>query len=228
MNTIKIYGFSGKLGVGKNYVAEKIFGKKLYEKGYNVHILAFGDLVKYELGSRFKKIENNLIYEMTKVYEELFINKSAETRNKLQFYGTNFCRNGENWKIKDNFTMYNEPDIWIKGLLLQINTILERSYDNSKDIFIITDVRFKNEAEFIKKLGGKIIKIDAPIRNYNKLLSEAMKTFKSEKDINDYIERIKNHSSETDLDTYTFDYVIANDINNENDMSIIDDLLNMK
>ena len=60
-NKIKIIGFSGKLGTGKNYISEKIFGKKLYDMGYIVHILAFGEQVKYELGSRLKVVddENN-------------------------------------------------------------------------------------------------------------------------------------------------------------------------
>lgn len=214
MNTkIKIFGFSGKIGVGKNYIAEQIFGKKLYRLGYKIHFLAIADQVKYELGSRFKKIKetDDFINEMDKTFNELFINKSAETRKKLQYYGTEYCRNGGNWIIKDDFIMYNEPIIWIKGLYLQIKNILSKSYDTSKDIFIITDVRFENEADFIKLLGGINIRINAPVRNYNKMLEEAKKNYTAETDINKFMDNIRNHSSETNLDNYKFDYIIDND-----------------
>lgn len=216
METIKIFGFSGKIGVGKNYVGEQIFGKTLYDKGYNVHILAIADQTKYELGSRFNLIKDNLIDEMDKTFNELFISKSADTRKKLQYYGTDYCRNGGNWEIKDGFTMYNEPSIWIKGLYLQIKNILERSYDRKKDIFIISDIRFINEANFIKNLGGKIIRINAPTRNYNKMLEECLKNYSEETDVNNFMENIKSHESETNLDNYKFDYTVNNDFNDVN------------
>jgi len=222
METIKIFGFSGKIGVGKNYVSEQIFGKTLYDKGYKIHILAFGDQVKYEFGSRFNLINDNLINEMDTVYNELFINKSALTRQKLQYYGTDYCRNGENWKIKDDFIMYNEPSIWIKGLYLQIKNIISKSYDVSKDIFIISDVRFINEANFIKSLGGKIIRIDAPMRNYNKILEEAQKNYTLETDINNFIKQIQSHESEINLDFYDFDYIINNEPYNKQVNGIIE------
>jgi hypothetical protein len=218
MSNPKIFGFSGKIGVGKNYVGEKIFGKVLYDLGYNVHILAVADQTKYEFGSRFSLIKDNFIDEMDKTFGELFVNKSADTRKKLQYYGTDYCRNGANWKIKEGFTMYNEPSIWIKGLYLQIKNILERSYNTDKDVFIISDIRFINEADFIKSLGGSVIRINAPIRNYNKMLEECLKNYTKETDVNNFIEKIKSHSSETNLDNYEFDYVINNDFNNSNDV----------
>ena len=212
-NKIKIIGFSGKLGVGKNYISEKIFGKKLYDMGYTVHILAIADQTKYELGSRFKIVddENNFTKEMNEIFDELFINKSADARKKLQYYATDYCRNGGNWIINNDFIMYNEPLIWIKGLYLQIKNILNKSYDVSKDVFIITDVRFVNEAQFIKSLGGIVIRIESEIRNYKKMKDEAFKNCSSEKDIDKIIQLIKNHTSETNLDIYTFNYTINNE-----------------
>lgn len=226
-SSIKIYGFSGKIGVGKNYVAEQLFGKKLYDLGYKIHILAVADQTKYELGSRFNLIKesDDFIKKMNDAFNELFINKSAETRKKLQYYGTEYCRNGENWKIKDNFIMYNQPNIWIKGLYLQIKNILSKSYDTTKDIFIISDVRFENEADFIRLLGGKVIRINAPIRNHNKMLEEAHKNYTLENDINDFIEKIKNHSSETNLDDFLFDYIIENDVWNDSVKFIVESII---
>jgi putative protein kinase ArgK-like GTPase of G3E family len=225
-----IYGFSGKIGVGKNYIAEKIFGKQLYDLGYKIHILAFGDQVKYEIGSRLSIIENNKKFtdEMDNIYNELFINKTTTTRKKLQYYGTNYCRNGDNWNINNEFTLYNQPEIWIKSLYLQIKNILNKSYNTNKDIFIITDIRFINEADFVKNLGGKIIRIIAPNRNQQKILEEAQKTINlHNNEIKEIIEKIKSHQSEIELDNYNFDYYINNEKENDNVEKEIMDIINM-
>jgi hypothetical protein len=224
--SIKIFGFSGKIGVGKNYVGEQIFGKALHNLGYRIHILAVADQTKYELGSRLALIKENFIGEMDKIFDELFVNKSAETRIKLQYYGTEYCRNGGNWNIKDNFIMFNEPRIWIKGLYLQIKNILSKSYDISKDIFIISDVRFINEADFIKSLGGRIIRIISHTRNNIRLLEEAKKNYTIDSDIDNFIQRIQNHESETNLDNYNFDYSINNEPDNKNVESEINLIIN--
>lgn len=225
MNNIKIYGFSGKIGVGKNYIAEQQFGKKLYNKGYIIHILAFADQTKYELGSRLNLSKDDFITEMDDTYNLLFINKDADTRKKLQIYGTEYCRNGGEISIKNKFTIYNQPNIWIRGLYLQIKNILLKSYEAEKNIFIITDVRFINEANFIKSLNGKNIRINSTTRNTTKILEEAHKNFSSKEDINNYVNQVKNHESETNLDDYIFDYVL----NNEPNMNIdnyIDEIIN--
>ena len=219
MIDIKIFGFSGKIGVGKNYIAEKLFGKRLHEMGYNVHILSFGDQLKFELGARFNKIVD--VSELDAVYSELFVNKSAETRKKLQFYGTEYGRNGADINI-GHITLHHEPMIWVKGLYLQICSIIDRSYDTSKDIFIICDVRFKNEADFIKTLHGSVIRIESPTRNKAKLHSEAVKTLGV--DIMD-TEKCSNHESETNLDSYCFDHIINNEPENAGVASDVYDIL---
>jgi hypothetical protein len=226
MTNIKIFGFSGKIGVGKNYVSEQIFGRKLYNLGYNVHIMAVADQTKYELGSRFSLVpENDFIKCMDETFNELFINKSASTRIKLQTYGTEYCRNGGTLNIKDKFEMYNQPNIWVKGLYLQIKNILLKSYDTSKDVFIITDVRFTNEVEFIKMMSGVVVRICSDTRNQEKLLEEANKNYKTPDEINNFITKIKTHESETNLDNYKFDYIINNEPDNFNVETQIEEII---
>jgi len=210
---MKIIGLSGKIGTGKNYIGEKLIGRQLYNMGYNIHILAFGDQVKYEFGSRMSVITDisTLTSEMDDVYNKLFVNKTKDIRTKLQYYATEHCREGTSLTVKDDFIMFNEPNIWIKSLYLQIKNILSKSYDTARDVFIITDVRFQNEANFIKYLDGIIIRIEAPIRNYDKIKQEVEKTCLAEDDIKTEIEKISNHCSETDLDTYIFNYTVEND-----------------
>jgi hypothetical protein len=80
------------------------------------------------------------------------------------------------------------PDIWIQSLF---------QHFDDKQKWIVTDVRFKNEAEFIKKNGGVLIRVEGDPSG----LRARMPLDKQQ------------HISETDLDDYAdFDLVIQNDI----------------
>jgi hypothetical protein len=85
-------------------------------------------------------------------------------RSLLQIVGTDAMRD----QLHEN--------VWVNALFADYN-------ENSR--WIITDVRFPNEAEAIKKHGGIVIRINRDV------------------DTN-------NHLSETALDDYEFDYVIDN------------------
>lgn len=93
-------------------------------------------------------------------------------REFLQKLGTNALRNG----LHDN--------VWVNALM--------SDYKNDDQTgllpnWIITDVRFPNEAKAIKDKGGIMIRIDRP-----------------------GISPINNHPSEIGLDDWKFDYKIAN------------------
>ena len=81
-------------------------------------------------------------------------------------------------KIGEGLRKSIDPDIWVKLLLSNYNP------DNN---IIITDVRYKNEADMIKNLNGILIRINRDTG---------------------YID---NHKSEIDLNDYNFDYEINND-----------------
>jgi len=85
---IRLYGFSGKLGSGKNYLAENIFETV----GEGPITLAFGDQLKMDLCAR----EN---YS----YERIFHTKDHQSRIALQKYGT---------EMREKYG----PDIWITYL----------------------------------------------------------------------------------------------------------------
>lgn len=71
--------------------------------------------------------------------EEVFgQERSPETRRMLQLRGTEEGRD-----------VYGE-DVWIKAAELQIGYLVEHGIYN----FVITDVRFDNEAEWVLNLGG--------------------------------------------------------------------------
>ena len=99
-------------------------------------------------------------------------------RKLLQLLGTDCCRN------------IIHPNIWINSLFadykprgnMGISELDEYNYPN----WIITDVRFPNEANIVKEKGGIMIRLTRKLED-------------------------NNHESETALDNYEFDYVINND-----------------
>jgi dephospho-CoA kinase len=178
-----IIGLSGKMGSGKNYIAEQIIYPS-FKDDYNILIIGFGDLMKNELYAR----------DTSLTYDELYDHKTFETRNKLQQYGT------ENGRDK-----YHQ-DIWIRGLDIQIETFKRRSGDTC--LIIVCDVRFQNEANYIIKKGGFLIRVIAEDRTNERYLREANGD-------NNKFKQINEHRSETELDLYKFNFIINNNKNNK-------------
>jgi phosphomevalonate kinase len=180
---MKLIGLSGKLGSGKNYIAEKIISPHFRDL-YNILIIGFGDQVKNELYARDEKLTYDLLYDK----------KTYESRNKLQQYATEHGRD-----------KYNE-NMWIRGLDMQIQTFCRRS--PKECLIIICDVRFKNEAEYIKNNNGFLFRIESIFRTEQRYWQESS----NEEEYN----KISKHTSETDLDNYNFNYILKNDKNELN------------
>lgn len=79
------------------------------------------------------------------------------------------------------------PNVWIDTLYWQL-------VENAPRIAVITDVRFQNEADFVKALGGKLIRVTRLIND--------------EGDPYQATDRDPNHVSETELNAYPWDYEI--------------------
>lgn len=93
----------------------------------------------------------------------------------LQWYGTNVARK-------------SDPDTWVKALA-------NRLINEGPEIAIVTDVRFPNEAAYIKEKGGHLIEV-----------------IRQGKDGEQYLDpgRDPKHESETALDEYDgWDFVIV-------------------
>ena len=132
---MEIIGLLGHQGVGKNYIAENILPDIFYDRNYLV--LAFADHFKVDCICKHKLNYNKVFYK-----------KDFEIRKKLQQIGTEEGRN-----------VYGS-DIWINILETWMKVFNSRGVG----LFIISDVRFQNEVDWIKKLGGTVIKINAPKR----------------------------------------------------------------
>ena len=173
---MELIGLLGHQGVGKNYLAEVILPKILPKK--NTVVLAFADHFKVDC-----------ICKHDAKYDKVFGEKDFETRRLLQIVGTEQGRNKFGY------------DIWIKTLETWIKLLNSRGVER----FIISDVRFQNEADWLKSLNGILIKIDSPIRYYERLAKETNNNL-------DKINEIKNHASEVNIDTIeNYDICFNND-----------------
>ncbi len=183
---MELIGLLGHQGVGKNYIAEVILPKILPKK--NTVVLAFADHFKIDS-----------ICKYNASFDKVFGEKDYETRRLLQKVGT------EDGRHKYGY------DIWIRTTETWIKILHSRGVER----FIISDVRFLNEAEWIKSLNGKLIKIESPIRFKQRLLKE---TNNDEDKINEII----NHPSESNVDNISI-YDIC--VNNDPDSNINNDLI---
>jgi len=114
------------------------------------------------------------------------------------------------------------PNIWINALFADYTNIVKnvksfeeepdstKAYEMGKPKWIITDVRFPNEAQAIKDRGGIVIRVNR-VRTcgdvaFNGTPEEWKELVERNKKNNEKL----NHPSETALDDYEFDHVIDN------------------
>ena len=115
------------------------------------------------------------------VFADIEFNSLITVREFLQTLGTD--------AIRDNL----HENTWVNALMADYKPkkVMNKSgffVDDVMSKWIITDTRFPNEAEAIKKADGIIIRIERP-----------------------GVKPINPHPSETSLDKWDFDYVIVND-----------------
>src|SRR3989344_9421358 len=172
---MELFAFTGKMGVGKDHLSQ-IFNRVM--PPVPTVILALADHFKID-----RCVKNSL------KYEELFHQKTDQTRLALQEYGTR------------SRTKYG-ADIWIRIL----NNWIRMHHERGIKRIIVTDIRYPNEVRAWRELGGKLFRIVAPQRNHARLMQESH-------DVPEVYQRISSHPSETALDDWSepWDAVLMND-----------------
>jgi hypothetical protein len=180
MLTSNLIGFSGPKGIGKNFVAN-VFSEYFTDKfDLNVYSGAFADALKNYCAD-YLGIDRKLLYGSEEDKRTLteyrwenipyhlkfhkagngsgFISEVSDTahqrpttgfmtvREVLQIAGTEMHRN--TW----------DQDIWVKTLIRKY-----REMKSTYHCFLVTDVRFPNEARAILDEGGRIFMIQGPQR----------------------------------------------------------------
>lgn len=196
MNLPRIIGLSGKIGSGKTTIANL-----LLEKFNEYERIAFGDILKREASKTYnfplewvysEEGKNEIINinpcEQKSLYDILknaffppknilgqLPRSNMNVREILQWHGTEFRR-------------AQDPNYWVSQM---------RIFIKNNPWVIIDDVRFENEADLVKELGGVVIRINP----HDKWLS------------GDF----SGHRSETSLDNYDqFDLKVTQLIDNPN------------
>lgn len=134
---MKIIGFTGKKQSGKTTASDYIV------KNYNDFVkIGFKDPLVSELKNNFPMLLRYFSDNYNIEVDELFLEKPNGIRILMQEYGSDVRR-------KDDYYY------WVK----KFTKVAKRMLDDSVSI-VVDDVRFLNEAEAIKNLGGIIIRIN--------------------------------------------------------------------
>lgn len=168
-----IIGFTGKMGVGKSTAIETI--KTLCPRG-GVAVVKFAQPL-YDM--------QEFIYDRISTVHtrsECF----TKDRKLLQWLGTDWGR--------DSISTTLWVDIW-KATVAQIKAEDDGYPEITKRRIICDDVRFANEAETVKALGGVVIQI---------ILNSAENRI-------DTTSGIKGHSSESGIHPSFIDHTVTND-----------------
>jgi dephospho-CoA kinase len=174
-----IIAISGKLGTGKDYVG-KLFYDYLRANGYNPLFMSFADHLKVEAMSRHGLS-----------FDEVTDHKTENSRQILQHMGT------EEYKAK-----YGD-DVWVKYFCNWVQFHSKRGIN----AFIVCDLRFTVEYDYLMKNNAFIVRLYAPDRNMNRVMQEVNNDVSK-------VAKIINHASETDLDQVKFDHIIDNRMTN--------------
>lgn len=169
-----IIGINGYSGSGKDTI-----GTIIQELGphQNWEIKKFAGKLK-QIAEMLTGIDISMFedqdFKKTNLPDEWRVHGMPMTyREFLQKLGTDAMREG----LHD--------DVWVNALMADYKPPKMDQYNPSN--WVITDVRFPNEARAIKKKEGMIIRVDRP-----------------------GVKPINNHPSEIGLDHWNFDYKIAN------------------
>jgi hypothetical protein len=157
-----LIGLSGKSGSGKSTAANYLTDKHGYCQ------FAFADVLKDTVGTAFGFSEEQLYGPLK---ETVDLRWGVSPRWCLQWLGTEVFRG-------------RFPDIWIKRLRLDILDFLSI---NGQRPIVVTDVRFRDEAEALTRLGAVLVRIERGESSR----SAGWKACAT---------GIPNHVSETDLD----------------------------
>lgn len=155
-----IIGITGKIGSGKSTLAIGLKQMGFVEYSFADPLKKIGEIFGFSHDQLYGTQENKL---------EIHETWNVSSRTFLQKVGTELFREQLPLILPE---MKLENSIWIE--------LFKMKFRKEPKSYVISDVRFKNEAEAIRKLGGIIIKT---VRNEKR--EDAHNLHKSEKEIDE-------------------------------------------
>lgn len=189
---VVLFGLSGKMAAGKDTIGEKV-SQELLNQGFWIEETSFGYIIRKEIEDVIKAYNSE--EDLTQFSADLkdiktlvdimkgfnIFERSEQSRKALQFWGTDVRRNQNN-------------EYWIDKMEeFLVDSILKGKSVN------VTDSRFPNEVDLIRKLGGKVIRLEIPEHVQIQRIKE--------RDNIDVDKKILHHHSEVALDNYPFEVV---------------------
>lgn len=157
----KLVAFIGAIGAGKSTAAQ------IFCEGNKFKRISFADPLKGMLSSL--GLSSGELYGMEKETPNLLLGGKT-ARYAMQTLGTEWGRN------------LISSEIWVNAWLHRVTTNVENST-------VIDDMRFQNEYNIVRSLGGIIVKIvRAQSENSDKI----------------------SHPSEKEFEAFSYDYIITN------------------
>lgn len=204
MEDMEIVGLCGKKRSGKDTI-----GKHYIAKGFTR--VAFADPLKNGCIAMFG-FSNEQVFgeELKEVVDDYW---GYSPREVLQKVGTELFRGYiTNWDVLPSIG----NNLWIRRLQKEIIDLANKGHRK----FVITDIRFDNELEFVdtvKKMGchAYSIKVNRPAISDNK-----------NNDVN--TENLKAHASESHIDSLKCDYDVDNDSTIEELYGKIDQIMKIE
>ena len=132
-----IIGLTGQAFAGKDTVGSYLAGF------YDFKVMAFADPIRAAIGVAFGLMPSHFKPENKESVID-WIGKSP--RQLMQSFGTEWGR------------AHVANDIWVRAMEKKLDTERRRG----TGAVVITDVRFPNEAELVRKLGGEVWRIIRP------------------------------------------------------------------
>lgn len=179
---MSIIGLTGCKGSGKDTIADYLVNEQGFIK------IAFADFIRNALKELFDWDDENFSQEKKEIQDSYW---GVTPRKMCQEIGTEFLRIHCKDFISQDFKLPNDEDYKATFHIKRINKeIIKLLNVNSNVKIVFSDIRFQDELDYIKKIGGKVLKV---VRNNSNK--------------NEY----SNHISEKNIDGLNnIDYEVSN------------------
>jgi hypothetical protein len=181
-----VLGFGNRARNGKDTAAQTIFHKHAKAHGgwYEIEVINFADALRAEVNEQMYSISNERDITCKEALAILCEQRGVEYDPEAEAdYTYPFSKQRHLLQGWGQGARRADPDYWV-------NIWKQKVLQSDADVILCTDLRYPNELETIRLLGGHSIKVQRV--GYLGLTSEQ-----------------SAHTSETALDTSEFDYTIS-------------------